>query len=104
MKTSCHNVSPRKSLLSLGATIAALPLFAADQTLTYAAGDTSIGDGVVEFTYDGDKITKIVSNVAKDDTVTLTGAALAFGTGATIETAGLGDLTAKGPGARIIVR
>ena len=69
---------------------------AADQTLTYAAGDASLGGGVVEFTYDGDsKITKIVSNVAKGDTVTVTGDQLNFGAGAMVETAGLGDLVLK---------
>ena len=83
--------------LMVAATIAgALTCAAADQTLTYAAGDTSLGDGVVEFSYDGDsKITKIVSNVAKGDTVTVNGDQLDFGAGATVETAGLGDLVLK---------
>ena len=73
-----------------------MALNAADQTLTYTAGDTSLGGGVVEFTYDGDsKITKIVSNVAKGDTVTVNGDQLDFGAGATVETAGLGDLVLK---------
>ncbi|MBQ3289025.1 MAG: hypothetical protein IJH50_06405 [Kiritimatiellae bacterium] len=52
----------------------ALACSAAEQTLTYTTGDTSLGDGVVTFTYDGNsKITHIVSNVAKGDTVTLVG-------------------------------
>ena len=78
--------------------LVALPLAlnAADQELTYAAGDMSLGNGVVEFTYDGDsKITKIVSTVAKGDTVTLNGDQLDFGAGAMVETAGLGDLVIK---------
>ena len=80
--------------LVVAATIGtALVCAAADQTLTYTAGDTSLGDGVVEFTYDGDsKITRIVSHAAKGDTVYLKGDQINFGTDATIETAGLGDL------------
>ena len=89
-----------KKITPLGAVVAvvvkSLVAAAADQTLTYAAGDMSLGDGVVEFTYDGDsKITKIVSNVAKGDTVTLNGDQLDFGAGAMVETAGPGDLVLK---------
>ena len=68
---------------------------AADQTLTYTAADkpATLGTGgELAFTYDGDTVTKIVSNVAKGDTVYLKGDTLAFGTDATVETAGLGDL------------
>ena len=72
-----------------------MALHAADQTLTYTAADkpATLGTGgELAFTYDGDTVTKIVSNVAKGDTVYLKGDTLAFGTDATIETAGLGDL------------
>jgi len=68
---------------------------AADQTLTYTAADkpATLGAGdELTFTYEGDTVTKIVANVAKGDTVYLKGDALAFGTDATVETAGLGDL------------
>ena len=69
--------------------------FAADQTLTYTAADTpaTLGTGnELTFTYDNGKVTKIVANVAKGDTIYLKGDTLAFGTDATVETAGLGDL------------
>ncbi len=81
--------------------LAALPLAlnAADQTLTYTAADkpATLGTGAeLAFTYDGDdKVTKIVSNVAKGDIVTLNGDQLDFGAGAMVETAGLGDLVIK---------
>ena len=68
---------------------------AANQTLTYTAADkpATLGTGnELAFTYDGDTVTKIVANIAKGDTVYLKGDTLAFGTDATIETAGLGDL------------
>ena len=82
--------------LMMAATMAgALVCVAANQTLTYTAADkpTTLGTGgELAFTYDGDTVTKIVANVAKGDTVYLKGDTLAFGTDATIETAGLGDL------------
>ena len=83
-------------VLALVATVT-LPMAvnAANQTLTYTAADkpATLGTGgELAFTYDGDTVTKIVSNVAKGDTVYLKGDTLAFGTDATIETAGLGDL------------
>ena len=82
--------------LMMAATMAgALACAAADQTLTYTAADkpATLGTGdELAFTYDGDTVTKIVANIAKGDTVYLKGDTLAFGTDATIETAGLGDL------------
>ena len=84
-----------KHLIVAAAMSGALVCAAADQTLTYTAADkpTALGeDGELAFTYDGDTVTRIVANVAKGDTVYLKGDMLAFGAGATIETAGLGDL------------
>ena len=84
MTTSYRNVLLHRSLLSLGATIAALPIFAADQTLEYTAGDASLGNDALTFEYSDGKITALRSNVASGDTVILKGDALAFGTDAKI--------------------
>ena len=67
----------------------ALACSAADQTLTYTTGDTSLGDGIVTFTYDGNgKITHVVSNVAKGDTVTLIGDTIPLAANPAITVAG----------------
>ena len=87
-----------KRLMVLATMAGAFSCAAADQTLTYTAADkpATLGTGgELAFTYDGDTVTKIVSNVAKGDTVYLKGDTLAFGTDATIATAGLGDLVLK---------
>ena len=50
----------------------------ADRTLTYAAGNTALGDGLLTFEYSGDTITRIVANVPSGDRVLLKGDALSF--------------------------
>ena len=86
----------RTMLAAVVATFMALYGKAADQTFAYTACTNELGNGVVTFTYDGEsKITRIVSNVAKGDTVTVNGDQLDFGAGAMVETAGLGDLVIK---------
>ena len=84
-----------KQLILVTAIAGALSCAAADQTLAYAAGDkpATLGTGgELAFTYDGDMVTRIVSHAAKGDTIYLKGDQINFGTDATIETAGLGDL------------
>ena len=89
-----------KDCFSFVVSFAVLPLAlnAANQLLTYTAADTpaTLGTGdELTFTYDGDKVTKIVANVAKGDTVYLKGDTLAFGTDATVETASQTSQTSK---------
>ena len=84
-----------KWLMMAAAMAGTLVCAAANQTLTYAAADkpATLGTGgELAFTYDGDMVTRIVSHAAKGDTIYLKGDQINFGTDATIETAGLGDL------------
>ena len=95
MKTTTTTSAARRAVFAATAALATFAALAADQTLTFSAASkpAALGTGgEVAFTYSGDKVTKIVANVAYGDTVYLRGDALAFGEGATIETAGLGDL------------
>jgi len=72
-----------KNSLAAIAAIAAGAAFAA--TATYTAGDTSLADGKVEFTYDeSGKITELRMNPDYGETLTLTGDTLDFAAGANV--------------------
>ena len=74
-----------KNSLAAIAAIAAGAAFAA--TATYTAGDTSLADGKVEFTYDeSGKITELRMNPDFGETLTLTGDTLVL----------LASMTARG--------
>ena len=75
-------MNAKNSLASIAVIVAGVA-FAA--TATYTAGDTSLADGKVEFTYDeSGKITELRMNPDYGETLTLTGDTLDFAAGANV--------------------
>ena len=83
---------------------AVFTLTASAESYTYTPGDTSLGDGAVTITYDGNTtdIATLTANPSNGETITLTGSAATFAAGATLTLASSGtvafaeQVTAKG--------
>ena len=60
------------------------PAFGVDRTLSYSAGDTDIGGGILTFEYSGGLITRLVANVPAGDRLFLKGDALSFASDAVV--------------------
>lgn len=74
---------------------AAFTLTASAESYTYNPGDTSLGNGAVTITYDGDTtdIATLTANPANGETITLTGGAATFADGATLTLSSSGTVS-----------
>ena len=81
--------------LMIAAVMAGAFACAADSSYTYTPGDTSLGDGVVTITYDGETadIATLTVNPANGETVTLTGGTATFADNATITLSSSGTVS-----------
>ena len=74
---------------------AAFTLTAFAESYNYTPGETSLGNGAVTITYDGDTtdIATLTANPSNGETITLTGGAATFAAGATITLASSGTVS-----------
>ena len=79
----------------VAASLMALCASASAESYTYTPGDTSLGDGAVTITYDGETtdIATLTANPSNNETITLTGGAATFADGATITLSSSGTVS-----------
>ena len=72
-----------KKLIAALVCAAAFSLTASAESYTYTPGDTSLGNGAVTITYDGETtdISTLTANPSNNETITLTGGAATFADG-----------------------
>ena len=85
----------KKSIAALACAVALSLTASADSSYTYTAGDTSLGDGAVTITYEGETtdIATFIANLSNGETITLTGDAPTFADGATITLSSSGTVS-----------
>ena len=81
--------------IPVAASLMALCASASAESYTYTPGDTSLGDGAVTITYDGETtdIATLTANPSNNETITLTGGAATFADGATITLSSSGTVS-----------